>query len=250
MSKNVETVYGLTGYPLGHSFSKAYFTEKFAREGIDARYENFEIDDIAMLPGLVSRIDNLRGFNVTIPYKQAVIPYLAELDESAASVGAVNVVRVTSDKSLKGYNSDIYGFVESLKPMLGATDRSALVLGVGGASLAVCHGLRSLGIQVSRVSRRAGAGEYVYADLTPELVAEHTVIVNTTPLGMYPKVDAAPDIPYSGVSSAHVCFDLVYNPAETRFMQLCAEQGAKVSNGLRMLHLQAEKAWEIWQQPE
>lgn len=239
--------YGLVGYPLGHSFSRNYFKIKFESDNINARYDNFEISDISMLPELLGQIENLRGLNVTIPYKEAVIPYLTELDDEAASIGAVNVVKVGKNGELKGFNSDLYGFVESLRPMLPTGEAlSALVLGVGGASRAVCHGLKTLGINVTRVSRRPDAGELTYSELTPDVIRSHRVIVNTTPLGMYPKVEGAPDIPYSAITPGHICFDLVYNPEITKFMELCAAQGAAVKNGLEMLHLQAERAWEIW----
>lgn len=247
MDKPAAAVYGLVGFPLGHSFSRSYFTDKFAREGIDARYINFELPDINMLEKVVADTAGLRGFNVTIPYKQAVIPMLHHLDAEAAEIGAVNVVRVESDGSLSGYNSDVYGFVESIRPLLaGGNHTKALVLGTGGASRAVCYGLRSLGIRPTRVSRKPGPDNITYADLSPEVMSGHTVVVNTTPLGMYPAVDTAPAIPYDLLTSHHVCFDLVYNPETTRFMQLSAARGATVSNGLLMLRLQALRAWDIW----
>lgn len=247
MDKPAAAVYGLVGFPLGHSFSRSYFTDKFAREGIDARYINFELPDISLLENVVADTAGLRGFNVTIPYKQAVIPMLNHLDAEAAEIGAVNVVRVERDGSLSGYNSDVYGFVESIRPLLaGGNHTKALVLGTGGASRAVCYGLRSLGIRPTRVSRKPGPDNITYAGLSPEVMSAHTVVVNTTPLGMYPAVDTAPDIPYDMITSRHVCFDLVYNPETTRFMQLSAARGATVSNGLRMLRLQALRAWDIW----
>lgn len=247
MEKPAAAVYGLVGFPLGHSFSRSFFTDKFAREGIDARYINFELPDISMLENVVADTAGLRGFNVTIPYKQAVIPMLNHLDAEAAEIGAVNVVRVERDGSLSGYNSDVYGFVESIRPLLaGGNHTKALVLGTGGASRAVCYGLRSLGIRPTRVSRKPGPDNITYAGLSPEVMSAHTVVVNTTPLGMYPAVDTAPDIPYDMITSRHVCFDLVYNPETTRFMQLSAARGATVSNGLRMLRLQALRAWDIW----
>lgn len=242
-------IYGLIGYPLGHSFSRAFFTEKFEKEGINAEYLNFQIEDIELLPQIIARHPGLRGFNVTIPYKEKVIPFLKCLSDEAVRIGAVNVVKVEADGTLKGYNSDVYGFVESLRPLLAEEVRGndrALVLGVGGASKAVCYGLRKLGLEVTQVSRREGVGDLTYGDLTPLIIATHRVIVNTTPLGMYPKTDACPDIPYGAVTQGHVCFDLVYNPEETLFMKRCAAQGAKVKNGLEMLHLQAVRAWEIW----
>ena len=241
--------YGLVGYPLGHSFSRAYFTDKFEREDIDAQYLNFELSDIALLPIEIAKYPGLKGFNVTIPYKQDVFRYLNKLHPEAEKIGAVNVVKVETDGTLTGYNSDVYGFVESMRPLLeGYNHKKALVLGVGGASRAVVHGLRTLGLEITRVSRREGAGDMTYSELSPRVLEAHTVIVNCTPLGMYPKTEDCPDIPYEAITSRHVCFDLVYNPLETLFMKRCARQGACVSNGLRMLHLQAERAWQIWQE--
>lgn len=239
--------FGLIGFPLGHSFSRAYFTEKFAKEGINAEYNNFELTDIAQLRELLTANPELRGLNVTIPYKQSVIPYLDELSREAATIGAVNVVRAEPDGRLKGYNSDVYGFTESIRPLLTAGHHAkALVLGAGGASRAVIHGLKSLGMEVTQVSRRKGAGDMTYDELTPAVIADHTVIVNATPLGMHPDADSSPALPYEAVTERHVCYDLVYNPLNTRFMQQCAERGACVANGLEMLHRQAERAWEIW----
>ncbi len=241
------SIYGLVGYPLGHSFSRAFFSEKFAREGIMAKYRNFELPDIALLPGVIAETPGLRGFNVTIPYKQAVMPLLDRLNPDAAEIGAVNVVRCEADGTLTGYNSDVYGFVESLRPLLsGGNHTDALVLGTGGASRAVCYGLRMLSLNVTRVSRTPGKDNITYADLTPDIMARNTVIVNTTPLGMYPNVDTAPDIPYERLTRAHVCYDLVYNPEQTLFMKRAEAQGATTTNGLRMLHLQALRAWDIW----
>lgn len=239
--------YGLVGFPLGHSFSRAFFTEKFEAEGIDAEYLNFEISDIEQLSEVLKAHPSLQGFNVTIPYKQAVIPYLTSLSKQAEAIGAVNVVRVEADGSLSGHNSDVFGFTESIRPLLtNGTYTKALVLGVGGASRAVVNGLTSLGLKVTQVSRRHGVGDMTYDDLNSDVISQHTVIVNTTPLGMYPNVNEAPALPYDAVTERHVCFDLVYNPLVTQFMRMCGERGAKVSNGLEMLHLQARRAWEIW----
>ena len=241
--------YGLVGWPLGHSFSRRYFTEKFEREGLDAEYLNFELENVSLLPEVLANA-TLRGFNVTIPYKQAVMAYLDRIDPVAREIGAVNVVKVESDGTLTGYNSDVYGFVESIRGMMdGKVDaQRAMVLGVGGASRAVVHGLRTLGLEVTQVSRREGAGDLTYDDLTADIVGAHGVVVNTTPLGMYPNVEGCPQIPYEGIGENHLCFDLVYNPLETEFMKRCAAKGAKVKNGLEMLHLQADRAWEIWLQ--
>lgn len=245
-------IYGIIGYPLGHSFSAKYFNDKFAAEGIDAEYVKFELQDIGDLMELVAETPDLAGLNVTIPYKQQVMPYLTSLDPEAREVGAVNVIRFDRPEGpdgpvyLAGYNSDLEGFRESIRPLLTPLCRKALILGTGGASNAVACGLRSLGLEYSKVSRRPGEGVITYADLTPEVMADHQVIVNATPVGTYPDIDACPDIPYSLVTPAHLCFDLVYNPEETRFLRQCAERGARVKNGYEMLLLQAEGAWRIW----
>ena len=242
-------LYGLVGYPLGHSFSAGFFAEKFAREGIDARYLNFEMPDIGDLLELLSEYPDLEGFNVTIPYKQQILPYLASVSPQAAAIGAVNVVRVEHTPQgprLHGYNSDCPGFVRTLAPLLPQEAVSALVLGTGGAARAVMTGLESLGIDATAVSRTPAPGRLTYDDLTAEVMAAHRVVVNCTPLGMWPKVETAPPIPYETLTSKHVCYDVVYNPAETEFMRRARANGATVSNGLAMLHLQALLAWQIW----
>lgn len=244
-------LYGLVGFPLGHSFSRNFFTRKFGEEGINAEYRNFEMPNITAFKDIIRSNPALRGLNVTIPYKQAVIPYLDELDAVAARVGAVNVVRIDrgADGSvrLKGFNSDIIGFVGSISPLLaGGSHTKALVLGTGGASRAVMAGLESLGITGTLVSRTARPGVATYADLDAAMMASHSVVVNTTPLGMYPKVDTCPDIPYGMLTESHVCYDLVYNPEVTLFMQRSAANGAMVKNGHEMLRLQALASWEMW----
>lgn len=251
MASSEKELYGLIGYPLGHSFSRSFFNKKFVGEGIDAEYINFEIPSITELPEIVTSHPTLRGLNVTIPYKQAVIPYLDDIDPTARAIDAVNVIRVTRDTfghvRLKGFNSDIIGFTDSISPLLTSKKHThALVLGTGGASHAVMAGLAQLGIVGTLVSRSPRPGVITYADLDEGVMASHTVIVNTTPLGMYPHVDACPDIPYRLVTENHVCFDLIYNPDVTLFMQRCAAQDATVKNGLEMLLLQAFAAWEMW----
>lgn len=248
-------LFGLLGYPLGHSFSRAFFQEKFAREGIDADYLNFELPSIEQVPQLLAEHPNLCGFNVTIPYKQAVIPYLDELSDEAQAIGAVNVIRCTMNEgrwTLKGYNSDIIGFMDSIRPLLQPHHKKALVLGTGGASKAICRGLDKLGIEWRYVSRRPsltggdGGGSFSYSDITPALLADYTVIVNCTPLGMFPNVDAAPTIPYAALSPRHLLYDLVYNPEVTMFMREGRRFGATVKNGLEMLHRQALASWKFW----
>ena len=237
--------YGIIGYPLGHSFSRGFFTEKFAREGIDAQYLNFEIPDVAMLRDVLRDNPELRGLNVTLPHKQAVIPLLDELSDEAREIGAVNVIRVRDGK-LKGFNSDIIGFTESIKPLLQPHHKKALVLGTGGASKAICVGLKRLGIGWKYVSRTPREGMLTYSDLTPEVMEEYTVVVNSSPVGMFPKVDEAPAIPYELLTPKHLLFDCVYNPEDTLFMQKGREQGATTKNGLEMLHLQAVASWKFW----
>jgi shikimate dehydrogenase len=251
--------YGIIGYPLGHSFSRGFFTEKFAREGIDAQYLNFEIPDARMLLDVLRDNPELRGLNVTLPHKQAVIPLLDELSDEAREIGAVNVIQVLPQRGsgegakLKGFNSDIIGFTESIKPLLKPHHTKALILGTGGASQAIRVGLTRLGIEWTYVSRmvneRMVNGQWSmvnYSQLTPEVMQDHTVIVNCSPVGMFPKVDEAPAIPYEYLTPKHLLFDCVYNPEDTLFMQKGRAQGATVKNGLEMLHLQAVASWNFW----
>lgn len=243
--------FGLIGHPLGHSFSRRFFTEKFAKESINAEYLNFDIESIDKLTSVLDANPALVGLNVTIPYKQVVMPMLDEIDEDAAKIGAVNVIKITHPANgkthLKGYNSDIIGFTNSLSKLIkGRNITNALVLGTGGASRAIVAGLHKLGIETQLVSRKKSEGIITYADISNEVITNNLIIVNTTPLGTTPNVDTAADIPYQFITPQHVCFDLVYNPDVTKFMSLCAAQGATVSNGLEMLHGQAIAAWEIW----
>ncbi|OJU42294.1 MAG: shikimate dehydrogenase [Bacteroidales bacterium 45-6] len=243
-------IYGLVGFPLKHSFSRKFFTEKFARENIDAQYLNFEIPDIAQFPGIIAANPDLRGLNVTIPYKEKVIPYLDELDPQAQEIGAVNVIRVEKEGSetrLVGYNSDLLGFQNSIAPILRPEiHRKALILGTGGASKAVRCGLKNLGLETKFVSRRAAQGQFSYSDLNKEVLSEYNVIVNTTPLGTFPNVEEAPEIPYDLLGEENLLFDLVYNPEETKFLKLGKNKNATTKNGAKMLELQAIAAWEIW----
>ena len=243
--------YGLIGYPLKHSFSIGYFNEKFEAENIDAQYVNFEIPRIEDFMEVVEENPNLCGLNVTIPYKEQVIPYLDELDKDTAKIGAVNVIKIIRQPKgktkLVGYNSDIVGFTRSIEPLLQSHHVKALILGTGGASKAVFHGLANLGIKATFVSRTKQSNDVLtYEELTPEIMQSHTVIVNTTPLGMYPKVDFCPNIPYDLLTPNHLLYDLLYNPNETLFMKKGMERGATVKNGLEMLLLQAFVSWEIW----
>ena len=243
--------YGLIGFPLTHSFSQRYFTEKFAREGItDSRYDLFDLPDIAALPDLLT-LPGLRGLNVTIPHKQTVFPYLHRIDEAARKIGAVNVIKFENDGTRTGYNSDYYGFRQSLTDWLLSLKREAvglraLILGTGGASKAIVVALADMGIPCTFVSRTPSANAITYAVAGGNL-NQYQLVVNASPIGTYPLVNNAPDIPYHQLTDRHLLYDLVYNPSETQFMKLGREQGACVHNGLRMLELQAEKSWEIWQ---
>ena len=243
--------YGLLGYPLGHSFSKTYFNQKFEAEKIDAEYVNFEIPNIKEIKNVLRENPNLGGLNVTIPYKEQVIPYLDDLDADARQIGAVNVIKFTKGlfgkTKLIGYNSDIIGFKQSIEPLLKPTHQKALILGTGGASKAVYQGLKQLGVGSTFVSRSHKEGCITYEEITPKIMSQYTVIVNTTPLGMFPNVNTCPNIPYEELTPDHVLYDLLYNPDETLFMKKGKERGATVKNGLEMLLLQAFAAWQIWQ---
>ncbi len=237
--------YGIIGYPLGHSFSRGFFTEKFAREHIEAQYMNFEIPNVEMLREVLNENPELRGLNVTLPYKTAVIPLLDELSDDARNIGAVNVIRVRNGY-LKGFNSDIIGFMGSIRPLLQPHHKKALILGTGGASRAIRVGLTQLGLQWKHVSRSAREDMFTYSELSPEILHEYEVIVNCSPVGMYPHVDESPAIPYESLTDRNLLFDCVYNPESTQFMQRGAQHGATVKNGLEMLHLQAIASWEFW----
>ena len=245
--------YGLIGYPLRHSFSRKFFTEKFAKEGIDAQYLNFEIPSIEEFPNIIKNNPTLRGLNVTIPYKQQVMQYLDDISEEAKAIGAVNVVKcqlstVNCQLHLTGYNSDVIGFVESIKPLLKPHHKKALILGTGGASKAIRYGLeKKLGMKTLFVSRSAREGMITYEEVTAEVLKEYEVIVNCSPVGMYPHVDECPALPYEAMNENNLLYDLVYNPLETLFMKKGAAQGATVKNGLEMLHLQAIASWEFWE---
>ena len=241
--------YGLIGYPLGHSFSIGYHNQRFADEGINAKYINFEIPSIDSLPEVLNSNPELKGLNVTIPYKEKVIEFLDYISPEARAIGAVNVIRVVHEGKnikLRGYNSDVIGFTQSIEPMLESYHKKALVLGTGGASKAIAYGLKSLGIEPVFVSRYERPGTIQYGSITPEVVHEYPVIVNCTPLGMFPKVDTCPDLPYEAMDDKNILYDLIYNPDETLFMTLGAKQGASVKNGLEMLLLQAFASWEFW----
>jgi len=244
--------FGLIGKTLGHSFSKKYFTEKFRKLDLHkASYELFEISNISKFPELLEKAPDLRGLNVTIPYKEAIIPFLDGLDSSAKKAGAVNVINFQADGKKIGYNSDYYGFRKSLEKFIPAHHQlHALVLGTGGASKAVCAALKDMHIPFQIISRKSHGEILSYEELNQhgDLIENHQLIINTTPLGMSPEVNTAPDLDYDRISKEHYLFDLVYNPEETLFMQKGKLRGAKTKNGLEMLHLQAERSWDIWNQ--
>lgn len=244
--------YGLIGYPLKHSFSRAFFTEKFTKEEINAVYLNFEIENISLFPDIIRFHPSLRGLNVTLPYKQQIIPFLDEIDPRAQAIGAVNVIKIlrkNGKTKLVGYNSDIIGFQSSISPLINKDiHHKALILGTGGASKAVFNGLEALGIESIFVSRTPKAEQLSYLEIDQDIINNYKVIVNTSPLGTFPNVEDAPDIPYHLLSNDHVLYDLVYNPAESKFLQLGKQQGATIKNGAEMLELQAREAWEIWNQ--
>ncbi len=239
-------LFGLIGFPLGHSFSRGFFNEKFLREGIDARYENYPLSNAGLVRSLVNENPALAGLNVTIPYKEAILSFLDVTDIEASRIGAVNTIAISPERRLKGYNTDVYGFKKSLVPLLREQHTKALILGSGGASKAVRFALEELGIEYRLVSRSPSGGHMIsYRDL-PSLLSTFMLIINTTPVGMYPAIDACPDLPYELIGPEHLAYDLVYNPEITLFMKKCRERGATVKNGLEMLHLQAEAAWKIW----
>ena len=242
--------YGLIGYPLGHSFSISYFNQRFQDEGINAVYENYEIPTIEALDEVINLNPELKGLNVTIPYKEKVIPYLNSITPEARAIGAVNVIKVThsgKDVKLKGYNSDVIGFTKSIEPMLDKNwHKKALILGTGGASKAINFGLKHLGLETVFVSRYERPDTIQYQNITPEVVQEYNVIVNCTPIGMYPKTEECPLLPYEAMDSHTILYDLIYNPDETLFMKLGAKNGAQTKNGLEMLLLQAFASWEFW----
>ncbi|MDE6247398.1 MAG: shikimate dehydrogenase [Muribaculaceae bacterium] len=241
--------YGLIGKKLGHSFSAEYFNSKFKSEGIDARYQLFEIPSIEGVSNLIDSLPDLEGLNVTIPFKKEILPYLDYLSPQASAIGAVNCVKIVRDGErniLTGHNTDATGFMEALLPLLTTDMSRALVLGQGGASLAVIYALKELGLEVTKVSRTPGDDVITYDRISKDVMQTHHLIINCTPLGMYPNIDASPAIPYQYINDKFLCFDLVYNPEFTEFMRLSAERGAKVSNGLKMLYNQADLAWQFW----
>lgn len=244
--------YGLIGHRLGYSFSRNFFTEKFATENLsEHEYVNFELDSIDEFLGIFEQGKEICGLNCTIPYKQQIMQFLDEIDAEAEQIGAVNTVKITypeGQRHLKGFNTDCYGFENSLRPMLGEKHKKALILGTGGASKAIKYILAKLNIEYlsASIEDQLFEREIRYNEITDELLKDHLIIIHATPIGTFPNVDSCPDIPYQSITSNHVMFDLVYNPEETLFLKKGKKQGAKTKNGLEMLHLQAIRAWEIW----
>lgn len=239
--------YGLIGYPLSHSFSKKYFSEKFERENtIDSEYNAYPIEQIELLPLLINDNPSLKGLSVTIPYKETVLPFLDEIDATANKIGAVNCIKITQGK-LTGYNTDAFGFRQSIKPFLESHHERALIIGTGGASKAVHHVLKEIGITCYFLTRNKIAdNQFTYNEVNENMLNAFKLIINATPLGMFPNIDSFPDIPYQFISSSHLLYDLVYNPAETEFLKRGKAKGAGIVNGYSMLQHQAEEAWRIW----
>ena len=240
-------IFGLIGRNINYSFSVTYFSDKFQKESItDCLYKNFDIPDVTYFLQIFKKHKDLKGLNVTIPYKQEIIPYLDKLSRKAEEVGAVNTIKITKKGLLKGYNTDVYGFKKSLKPLLKPHHKKALVLGTGGASKAVIYVLEKLGLEYKIVSRNPEVNQFSYSDITQEVMQEYTLVINCTPLGTFPNIDQCPELNYEYFTDKHLAFDLIYNPAETTFLKKAKQQGASIQNGYQMLVFQAEKAWRIW----
>lgn len=237
----------LLGHPLGHSFSKSYFEEKFKQENINAQFINLDIDNLNNVRKAIAEIDNLKGFSVTIPYKKSIIELLDEIDNVALEIGAVNCVKIQDDGTWKGYNTDYIGFKKSLALNIKSRHSKALILGKGGAANAIAYALKNMQIPYSFVSRNDD-GDYTYQEIKSEIISSYPIIINCTPLGMFPNIDTFPEIDYTAITENHLLYDLVYNPVETAFLKNGKEQGASIINGQKMLELQAEAAWKIWQE--
>jgi shikimate dehydrogenase len=239
--------FGLIGHNISYSFSEKYFTEKFEMGHFDnCEYTNYDISNIKSFSDLINETKGLVGLNITIPYKETIIPYLDKLSKTAKKIGAVNCVTISKKKKLKGYNTDFHGFKKSIQPLLQEQHKKAIILGTGGASKAVAYALRKLKIEYDFVSRTPDEFQFDYADLNAEIFEEYHIIINTTPVGTFPNVTECPDLNYSLFTKKHIAFDLVYNPEESTFLKKAKEHGAKTKNGYDMLVFQAEKAWKIW----
>ena len=239
--------FGLVGKNISYSFSRGYFAKKFDKEQLPHSYVNFDIQSIEELDDIIKNTPNLKGLNVTIPYKEDVIPILDDLNKRARKIGAVNTIRITRYQKLIGYNTDYYGFKKSLEPHLKKYHKRALILGTGGASKAIAYALKKLKIQFDYVSRSEKEGvKFLYSDLTEDIISTYNIIINCTPIGTFPNVNECPDIPYDAITDKHILYDLIYNPEQTKFLSCGDVKGAVTINGLEMLELQANKSWEIW----
>lgn len=242
--------FGLVGKDISYSFSRSYFADKFSTQNLPHSYVNFDLNTIEELIPIIKKSDDLKGLNVTIPYKEVVIPLLDKLDKRAKKIGAVNTIKITKNKKLIGYNTDYYGFKKSITPHLKSHHKNALILGTGGASKAIKYALKKLNITFHYVSRVKKEGvTYTYTDLTESVIKQYQIIINCTPIGTFPEVNACPNLPYNAINSAHILYDLIYNPEETTFLKHGKSKGATTINGLEMLKLQAEKSWQIWNKP-
>lgn len=242
--------FGLIGKNISYSFSRAYFANKFEAENLPHSYVNYDLHAIEELKNIISNTPNLKGLNVTIPYKEDVIPLLDELDQRAKAIGAVNTIKILESQELIGYNTDYYGFKNSLKSHLKIHHKKALILGTGGASKAIAYALKKLKIDYDYVSRtKKEHVKFLYTDLTEDIIASHTIIINCTPIGTFPDINACPDLPYNAITDKHILYDLIYNPEQTKFLKYGALKKALTINGLEMLKLQAEKSWNIWNKP-
>lgn len=237
--------YGLVGKDISYSFSRNYFKNKFELENINANYQNFDLKDLSNFREIVAQEKNLKGLNITIPYKETVMQFLDQLDEQAAKIGAVNTIQIKNRK-LVGYNTDCFGFMKSLFPLLEKQHTEALILGTGGASKAIAFALHSLGIEYKFVSRKKSSNNFTYQELSKEILEKYFLIINTTPLGTYPNLDQAPALPYQFLDHRHLLYDLVYNPPLSTFLANGKVKGCKISNGQKMLEYQAERSWQIW----
>ena len=239
--------FGLIGKNIDYSFSKAHFTTKFENDALLYSYENFDIEDISQFPEILQQNTNILGLNVTIPYKEEIIPYLDTLNKTASKIGAVNTIKFHPSGKTEGFNTDYYGFQKSIEPYLKSHHNRALILGTGGASKAIAYALKKLKIRCDYVSRSAlPKAKYRYTDLTEQIIKKHPIIINCTPIGTHPDVNLCPDIPYDGITKDHLLYDLIYNPSQTKFLMCGEVLGATTCNGSKMLEYQAEKAWEIW----
>lgn len=246
--KEGNKTFGLLGKQIAYSFSRGYFTDKFKKMNLqDHEYVNFDIPKITDFPKIVAQQSGIKGINVTIPYKEQVMPFLDSIDEKAEKIGAVNTIKITKEGLLKGYNSDVVGFENSLKPLLKKHHKKALILGTGGASKAIAFALELQNIDYKFVSRNPkDQSEISYADITAQTIAMYTVIINSTPLGTSPNIHESPTIPYQFITKKHLLFDLIYNPEMTKFLKEGKQRGATIKNGYEMLELQAEESWRIW----